>query len=134
MTHWFSPRELATKMGVWNISHSLGAGIVVVLCGYLVHYNWRLCFFVPAGIALLGSALLADLVLRDTPESLGLPADRRHDRPEARHGAALRVRLRRLVFANPHIWLLSLRQFFCLLGSLRHARLGPDVSQGSTRH
>ena len=54
MTHWFPPRELATKMSVWNISHGIGAGAVVVLCGYLVdHYNdWRLCFFVPAAIAI----------------------------------------------------------------------------------
>ena len=24
LTHWFSPKELATKMSVWNMSHSLG--------------------------------------------------------------------------------------------------------------
>jgi OPA family glycerol-3-phosphate transporter-like MFS transporter/OPA family sugar phosphate sensor protein UhpC-like MFS transporter len=110
MTHWFSPRELATKMGIWNISHSLGLGTVVVLCGYLVGHGWRLCFFVPAGIALAGSAWLA-FWLRDTPESLGLPpiegtADLRHE-AEPLFGS-----LRRLVFANPHIWLLSIANFF----------------------
>src|SRR6185295_6645782 len=109
-THWFSPRELATKMGIWNISHSLGTGVVVVLCGYLVHYNWRLCFFVPAGIALFGSAMLA-IMLRDTPESLGLPAiegtaDLKHD------SESVSDSLRRLVFANPYIWLLSFANFF----------------------
>jgi OPA family glycerol-3-phosphate transporter-like MFS transporter/OPA family sugar phosphate sensor protein UhpC-like MFS transporter len=97
-------------MGTWNISHSLGAGIVIVMCGYLVHYNWRLCFFVPAGIALVGAAMLA-IVLRDTPESLGLPAiegttDLKHD-SESVFGS-----LCRLVFANPHIWLLSFANFF----------------------
>ena len=25
MTHWFSPREFATKMAMWNSSHSIGA-------------------------------------------------------------------------------------------------------------
>ena len=25
LTHWFSPRELATKMSIWNTSHSIGA-------------------------------------------------------------------------------------------------------------
>jgi sugar phosphate permease len=110
MTHWFSPRQLATKMGTWNISHSLGAGIVVVMCGYLVHYNWRLCFFVPAGIALFGAAMLS-IFLRDTPESLGLAAiegttDLKHD-TESISGS-----LRRLVFANPHIWMLSFANFF----------------------
>ena len=72
MTHWFSPKELATKMSIWNSSHSIGAGLVVVLCGYLVGWDWRLCFFVPAAIALAGAVLLGFL-LRDTPESLGLP-------------------------------------------------------------
>jgi sugar phosphate permease len=81
-----------------------------VMCGYLVHYNWRLCFFVPAGIALLGAAMLA-IILRDTPESLGYPAiagttDLKHD-TESISGS-----LRRLVFANPHIWLLSFANFF----------------------
>src|SRR5262249_1924720 len=55
LTHWFGPRELATKMSFWNASHSLGAGAIVVLCGYLVtHFSsWRVCFFVPAAIALV---------------------------------------------------------------------------------
>jgi OPA family glycerol-3-phosphate transporter-like MFS transporter/OPA family sugar phosphate sensor protein UhpC-like MFS transporter len=110
MTHWFSPRELATKMGLWNISHSLGAGAVVVLCGYLVDYNWRFCFFVPAGIALAGATWLI-FSLRDTPESLGMPpiegtADLQHETEP------LTSSLRRLVFANLHIWLLSIANFF----------------------
>ena len=33
MVHWVPPRELATKMSIWNTSHSIGAGIVSVLCG-----------------------------------------------------------------------------------------------------
>src|SRR5205814_1336915 len=73
MTHWFAPRELATKMSLWNTSHSIGAALVAVLCGYLVTYGgWRLCFHVPAAIALAGAVFLA-LSLRDTPQSLGFP-------------------------------------------------------------
>ena len=83
MTHWFSPREFATKMAIWNSSHSLGAAVIFVLCGYLAPIDWRLCFFVPAGIVLFGAACLA-IFLRDTPESLGFPpvegtADMQHD-------------------------------------------------------
>src|SRR5688572_14634279 len=29
MTHWFPPGKLATKMALWNTSHSLGAGLVL---------------------------------------------------------------------------------------------------------
>ena len=109
MTHWFSPREFATKMALWNSSHSLGAGLIFVICGYLAPIDWRLCFFVPAGIVLFGAACLA-ISLRDTPESLGFPpvegtSDFKHD--TERLGSALG----RLVFSNPYIWLLSLANF-----------------------
>jgi OPA family glycerol-3-phosphate transporter-like MFS transporter/OPA family sugar phosphate sensor protein UhpC-like MFS transporter len=110
MTHWFPPHRLATMMGTWNISHSLGAGVIVVLCGYLVLYDWRLCFFVPGGIALAGAIGLA-VFLRDTPESLGMPpiegTAHSADSAESRFDS-----LRRLVFANPYIWLLSFANFF----------------------
>jgi phosphoglycerate transporter family protein len=114
MTHWFSPKELATKMSIWNCSHSIGAGLVVVLCGYLVGWNWRLCFFVPAGIALVGSLYLA-VMLRDSPESLGLPE------VEGTASAAIACDglhekysrlLMEVVFKNRYIWLVSLANFF----------------------
>lgn len=36
LTHWIPPHELATKMSVWNTSHSIGAGLLAVLCGYIM--------------------------------------------------------------------------------------------------
>lgn len=36
LPHWIHPSELATKMSVWNCSHSVGASLAVVLCGYLM--------------------------------------------------------------------------------------------------
>lgn len=41
MTHWFPPQQLATKQSLWNTSHSIGAGLVVILCGYLVARRGR---------------------------------------------------------------------------------------------
>ncbi|MFO0790826.1 MAG: MFS transporter [Pirellulales bacterium] len=110
MTHWFSPREFATKMAIWNSSHSIGAGLVFILCALLAPYDWRLCFFVPAGIVLCGAVCLV-FTLRDTPESLGFPpvegtADHSQDE-EQFSGAVMR-----LVFRNPYIWLLSIANFF----------------------
>ena len=52
MVNWVPPKELATKMSIWNTSHSVGAFIVAVICGYLT--SWQLCFWVPAVIAFLG--------------------------------------------------------------------------------
>ncbi len=118
MTHWFPPRELATKMSVWNISHSLGAGLIVVLCGYLVGYGWRLCFFVPAILAVLG-AIFVLRTLQDTPPSVGLPEVEGTVRKPAdgqQHNPVVSDNywrfLKTKVFNNPYLWLVSLANFF----------------------
>lgn len=36
LTHWVAPSELATKMSVWNTSHSIGAGLLAILCGFIM--------------------------------------------------------------------------------------------------
>ncbi len=36
ITHWVPPHELATKMSIWNTSHSVGAFLAAVLCGYIM--------------------------------------------------------------------------------------------------
>lgn len=74
MTHWVPPEELATKMAIWNTSHSIGAGLASVMCGYIIAKtgNWRLCFWIPAAISGFG-VLFIIATLRDTPKSVGLP-------------------------------------------------------------
>ncbi|HEX4054471.1 MAG TPA: MFS transporter [Tepidisphaeraceae bacterium] len=117
LTHWFSPKELATKMSIWNASHTLGGGTIVVLCGYLVtHYHsWRVCFFIPSAIA-VGMAGVLLLKLRDTPESVGLPEIEGTHVPggdSANESAAeFRQFLHRQVFSNKYIWLVSAANFF----------------------
>jgi phosphoglycerate transporter family protein len=133
MTHWFSPKELATNFSIWNTSHSIGAGLVVVLCGYLVSYSWRLCFFVPAAMAALCSVGLL-FALRDTPPSLGLPEVEGTAQPPASptaSGDALApgssAVLMSRVFANPYIWIVSMGSFFVY--TVRYAVLdwGPTL-------
>lgn len=36
LSHWIPANELSTKMSVWNTSHSIGASIVAILCGYVM--------------------------------------------------------------------------------------------------
>lgn len=33
---WIHPSELATKMSIWNTSHSIGAGAAVLACGFIM--------------------------------------------------------------------------------------------------
>ena len=127
MTHWFPPKQLATKMSVWNMSHSIGAALVVVMCGYLAVINWRLCFFVPAAIALVCSVLLW-FRLADTPESVGLPEVKG---TQARISADKSDDFKKILFthvlSNKYIWLLSFANFFVY--TVRYAVLdwGPTL-------
>jgi sugar phosphate permease len=113
LTHWFPPKQLATKWSIWNAGHSIGAGLVVVLCGYLVVINWRLAFLVPAVIAITCAGFLW-LTLPDTPQSVGLPEVEGTQQPAAErqsreHFGAF---LAEHVFRNKYIWLVSLANFF----------------------
>jgi len=97
------------------------------------HYNdWRLCFLVPAALALVAAFVLL-LTLRDTPPSVGLPEveGTRDVRVQARDGHAsgedFRATLVRHVFSNRYIWILSLANFFVY--TIRYAVLdwGPTL-------
>ena len=128
LTHWFPPRQLATKMSIWNTSHPIGGGLVVVVCGYLVAVNWRLCFFIPAAIA-LACALNIWLTFPDTPSSVGLPEVEGTETDAGQTGS--REEFRRFVidhvFRNKFIWIVSFANFFVYI--LRFAVLdwGPTM-------
>jgi OPA family glycerol-3-phosphate transporter-like MFS transporter/OPA family sugar phosphate sensor protein UhpC-like MFS transporter len=76
LANWVRPSELATKQSFWNASHSIGAGVVVWLCGLLLqkygYSAWNLCFAIPAAISLVGAPLLY-FGLKDSPSQVGLP-------------------------------------------------------------
>ena len=117
LTSWFHPSERGRKFSIWNTSHSIGAGLVLLLNSFLVLYNWRYCFIVPAFIAILGAFFLLNR-LRDTPESLGLPPVKGEKTFEERNFKSF---LLKNVFSNPAIWIISLANFF--LYTVRYAIL-----------
>lgn len=125
MAHWFRPSELATKQSIWNSSHSIGAGAVVALCGWLLHTfgygSWQLCFAVPSAISLVG-ALALYAALRDTPSSVGLPEIEELEAEEkGKRGAhcgerqldaaAFKTFVNRMVFRNPYVWIVAVADF-----------------------
>ena len=119
MAHWFKPSELATKQSIWNASHSIGAGIVIALCGWMLsrwgYEAWSLCFIVPAVIAFLG-AILMFTTLKDTPEEAGFPpieeAGTASERAQVQlKGEQYRRFISHMVFKNPVIWGISLGDF-----------------------
>jgi OPA family glycerol-3-phosphate transporter-like MFS transporter/OPA family sugar phosphate sensor protein UhpC-like MFS transporter len=121
ITYWVPPAELATKMSVWNASHSIGASLVVILCGYIMthlgagdtHFGaWRWCFFIPSAIAIVGAAGVW-FALRDTPSSVGLPElDNAGKKQTNEDSAEFKRFLRKYVFTNPVVWTIGIGQFF----------------------
>ena len=124
MAHWIKPQELATKQSIWNASHSIGAGLISVICAFILdHYGysaWQMCFAVPASIAVVGAFVLL-FALKDTPSSVGLPELEDMDDAAASPagqkketeltGAAFKRFINRLVFRNPLIWILAVSNF-----------------------
>ncbi len=116
LTHWIPPNQLATKMSIWNTSHSIGAGLVVILSGYIVGtLGWRYVFYIPAAIALLGAVFLW-VALRDTPSSVGLPelhsVNKEDGTKEDRNSKEFKAFLKKNVFRNKYIWILCIANFF----------------------
>ena len=140
LTHWVPPTELATKMSWWNTSHSIGAGLVVILCGYIMgnmgvgasHTGaWRWCFWLPAGISFAGAIALA-IFLRDTPSSVGLPELEGTETKDKKDAAATkwpeyRAFLRKHVFGNPLIWILGIANFFVYVVRFSVLDWGPSL-------
>ena len=128
---WFPPEELSTKQSIWNLSHSIGAGAVFALCGWLLiplFHSWRLCFIVPAAIAAAGGVAVLFL-FKDSPEEVGLRGatgetpvvpvngqDARSpssvDGQDARSPSDYRSYVARWVFRNPKVWIIAIADFF----------------------
>ena len=154
LSHWVPPEELATKLAIWNSSHSIGAGIITILCGYIMGLGalgvdgvgigmWQWCFWVPAIIA---GAWLAYLFfsLPGTPEEEGMGSDRSVASPKgpevgdaAPHQEGAEVgdaalpplhesdsALRR-VYLNPVIWLVGACCFMVYLTRFAILDWGP---------
>jgi len=132
LPQWFPPNELATKQAIWNLSHSIGAGGVFALLGWWIiptFHAWRLCFLVPAAIALAGSFGLY-LAMKDSPPDVGLPAIPGRMVSVVRtaeESAAYRAFVKVHVLQNPYVWILAVSNFF--MNTVRFAALdwGPTL-------
>ena len=129
LTHWIHPKELATKMSVWNTSHSFGAVMALGLCSLLLGlgFNWRWCFWVPAVLAGL-AAVFTFFFVHDSPTEAGV------EELEIGVGVGVGVGVertvttaerRRLVFGNRVIWLVAIANFFVYIVRFGFLDWGP---------
>ena len=147
---WIPPKELATKMSVWNTSHSIGGGLVDKICGVIMGLGvigsanqgvgmWRWCFWAMAILGGLGLLLMV-LWLPGTPKDEGLPdlpgteADglgKRHgtlDDGVARYNSTGSSAMK-MVFLNPVIWMLGFINFTINATRALVADWGPTMLQ-----
>ncbi len=141
IAHWVPPQELATKMSVWNTSHSIGGGLVAKVCGVIMGLGaigaanqgvgmWKWCFWSMAALGALGLVLMW-IFLPGTPKEEGLPDLPGTDTVAAASPRPLpdRASMARAVFLNPVIWMLGLCNFMINAVRALVADWGPTMLQ-----
>ncbi|MES2651119.1 MAG: glycerol-3-phosphate transporter [Bacteroidota bacterium] len=74
VAHWYSIRERGTTMSIWNLAHNLGGFLVgpLTVLGFELFADFHGMLYFPGMVAIL-FAIIAFLLVRDTPQSVGLP-------------------------------------------------------------
>ena len=139
---WVPPNELATKMSVWNTSHSIGGGLVAKVCGVIMGLGvigaanqgvgmWKWCFWSMAILGLLGLVAMW-FTLPGTPKEEGLPDLPGTEGVKGEGGKVkgdARLSAMRMVFLNPVIWMLGLCNFGINATRALVADWGPTLLQ-----
>lgn len=131
MTHWFSVKERGTKMSIWNCAHNVGGALVgpMAVYGAIWFGHWfygsnKEYYFLigtyafPAAVAIF-IAILAYCLIRDTPQSCGLPSVEkwRDDYPKnysAKHEEVLTAKeiFFKYVLNNKLLWYIAVANAF----------------------
>jgi OPA family glycerol-3-phosphate transporter-like MFS transporter len=74
MVHWWSTKERGLTVSTWNVAHNVGGALVAnfALLGVTLFNDWGATFYFNALIA-AAVAVAVFFLLRDTPQSCGLP-------------------------------------------------------------
>ncbi len=120
MTHWYSQSERGRWWSAWNTSHNLGGALIPLIAAFCVEsFGWRYAMYVP-GITCIMVGLLVIYLMRDTPQSLGLPPIEkfRNDYPPSakREKEDNEISAKQIlwdyVLKNKFIWMLAISYFF----------------------
>jgi OPA family glycerol-3-phosphate transporter-like MFS transporter len=79
IVHWFSGNERGKVVSIWNVAHNVGGGMmgIIFLLGVSWYGGWQSGFYLLAICASV-IAILVFFVMKDTPQSCGLPAIENH--------------------------------------------------------
>ena len=124
MTHWFCTKERGVKMSVWNVAHNIGGAAMAPLAAFGITLGYTLfgdplggAFYVPALVA-LAIAVIAYLMVRDTPQSCGLPPIEiwKHETKQYSASNEKEMTVRQILFENvlnnKLLWLIAFANAF----------------------
>ncbi|TDQ59629.1 OPA family glycerol-3-phosphate transporter-like MFS transporter [Mesocricetibacter intestinalis] len=119
MTNWFSVSERGVWWSWWNVSHNLGGGLIgpLAILGLSLFGVWQSLFYLPALIAIL-LALVVFFLMRDTPESQGLPPIDRYkqekviEQVESAHTLSSKDIFMKYIIGNKFLWAIAVANVF----------------------
>ena len=120
MVHWFSTRERGLVVSFWNVSHNVGGALIATfaLMGVGLFNDWGAKFYFNALIAAV-AALVVFALMRDTPQSCGLPPVEEYKNDYPPHYSADHERtftFREIFFqhvlTNKYLWALAIANAF----------------------
>lgn len=120
LTHWYSQSERGRWWSLWSTSHNVGGFLIPLVAGFCAQqWGWRYAMWIPGVLCIMVGFFLINR-LRDTPQSLGLPAIEKF-RNDYAAGEKKEVKEKELstkeilfdyVLTNKWIWMLALASFF----------------------
>ncbi len=114
MANWFSGHERGRIYGIWSTAHAIGEGLTFVgVAAMVTWFGWRAGFWGP-GLLCIVVAWGVYVLMRDRPQTLGLPtvADWKSDHVGASAGNKVPKEgtwaTQRAILKIPAIWVLAL--------------------------
>ncbi|MBP3202960.1 MAG: MFS transporter [Bacteroidales bacterium] len=109
-SRWIPDKQRGRFYGVWSASHNIGEALTSILVAAVVSAaGWQWGFRAAGLLGLLGTGMLA-LLLRDSPQSCGLPSP--DATVEAKQEEKSVWEHQKEVLRNPAIWMLALASAF----------------------
>lgn len=120
MVHWYSKRERGRAVSIWNVAHNVGGALVatIALAGVAIFHDWGAKFYFNAMVSTV-IAVIALFLIRDTPQSCGLPPieEYKNDYPpdySEKHERTFTFReiFLEYVFSNRLLWAIAIANAF----------------------
>jgi OPA family sugar phosphate sensor protein UhpC-like MFS transporter len=119
LTNWYSQKERGRWWSLSSTSHSVGGGLIPFVVAFCASFwGWRYAMYVPGLMCILMGFMLMK-VLRDTPQSLGLPPVEEwkneasvSSSAEEKQELSVKQILLNYVLKNRSLWLMGFAYFF----------------------